>query len=89
MLTHPAKFHIAPVYSFVLSVLLLFFFKKQKMPQALLRQMIRFINELDRIWKRAVLAGWTKENNDKSQKRLSICRVLTRLMQSKGANSRG
>jgi hypothetical protein len=51
--------------------------------------MIRFINELDRIWKGAVLAGWTKENNDKSQKRLSIGRGLTRLMQSKGANSRG
>ena len=36
-----------------------------------------------------VLAGWTKENNDKSLKRLSIGRVLTRLKQSKGANTRG
>jgi len=59
------------------------------MPQALLRQMIRFINELDRIWKGAVLAGLTKENNEKSQKRLSIGRDLMRLMQSKDGNSRG
>jgi hypothetical protein len=59
------------------------------MLQALLRQMIRFINELDIIWKEAVLARWTKENNEESQKKLSICRDLTRVMQSNGANSRG